>query len=385
MRSKLRTSLSCRRANPPSSTLLGSRADRRNANVRTLAWLLALALYVGCGREDDAHAHLIQIDTVEQRWGDSGQLLVRGEGMPQGMRGEARLVGTLFAPGREARAIDARLPCRALGKTEVLVELEAVLQPEGVDARGSAPEQPGGVVLEGPFSGRVELRFGTHDAGRVVGRLDNILVRLGRPPSLEQQFAERKRTQAFQRSLGVRALLLSDDGLSVAELEPEGPAARAGVFVGDIVTRLMDRPLQLPRDFVAVGDVSDVQLDLLRGPNRTPQRRHILIAKANPAGDPTLLGLGLTLGASLGLWLCMALPREKLWAPRRREYWLALCLIGSLTWLSHLLLAAAPAALSVLGRAALAGMLCGAFAMCCRRLLRPTSRTTRDPALAPLV
>jgi hypothetical protein len=339
-----------------------------------LVWLLSTALLTlcagGCTRDDDAHAHLIQIDAVEQRGAQAGQLLVRGEGMPTGMRGEARLLGTLFAPGLEPRAIDARLPCRALGKTEAMVELSDVL-----DARDAS--------VEGPFSGRVELRFGDQARGRVVGRRDHVLVRLGRTPSLEQQFAQRKRAQAFQRSLGVRALLLGDDGLSVAELAPDGPAARAGLAAGDVVTQLMDRPIQLPRDFVSAGDESSMQIDILRGPKRTPHRLRIALAES--AGQTTLLGLGLALGACLGLWLCAAAPRETLWAPRRREYWLALCLLASLVLLAHLLLAAAPPSACVLGRAAIAGTLAGAFAMCCRRLLRPTSRTARDPALAPLL
>lgn len=330
-------------------------------------WVAALAS--GCAR-DDASAHLIRIHAVEQRLEEPERLIVLGEGMPEGMRGEARLSGVLFTADHGQQALDVRAPCRALGKTEVAIELDAV--PE-LSAR------------EGPFSGRVELRFGQSAEQRVVGRLDGVLARLGRAPSLAQQFAELKKAQAFQRSLGVSALLLGDDGLSVAELEPEGPAARAGLNVGDVLTEVAGRPVQLPRDFVAESAASVVDIAVRRGPTRQALRLRVLREPPAPPHLDAVLALGFCLGLGLGALLLSATPSARLWAPRRREYWLSLCLAASLGALAFVLLDLAPLVPRELGRATLAGAVAGALAMCCRRLLRPTSRTKRAPVLSPLL
>jgi hypothetical protein len=98
-----------------------------------------------------------------------------------------------------------------------------------------------------------------------------------------------------------------------------------------------------------------------------------------------LVALGFALGASLSVLLCGALPRARLWAPQRKEYWLSLCLLGSLWLLGCLLSDALAAALAPLLRAHLAGLLGGGLSVCCYRLLGPTSRTTRDVDLAPLL
>jgi hypothetical protein len=337
------------------------------AVLPVLCWVAALV--AGC-TPDDASAHLIHIQGIEQRLDEPERLIVRGEGMPEGMRGEARLSGVLFTSDLGPQPIDVRAPCRALGKTEVAVELTTV--PE-LSAR------------EGPFSGRVELRFGRSLEQRVVGRLDGVRARLGRAPSLAEQFAELKRAQAFQRSLGVHALLLGDDGLSVAELDPEGPAARAGLSVGDVVIEVAGRPAQLPRDFIGDSSAREVELAVRRGPTRDALRVRVQREPAAPPHLQAVAALGFALGLGLGALLLAALPTQRLWAPRRREYWLSLCLVGSLGALAFVLLDLAPLVPRELGRGLFGGLLAGALVMCCRRLLAPTSRTKRAPLLSPLL
>jgi hypothetical protein len=332
-----------------------------------LCWVAALV--AGCAR-DDASAHLIHIQGIEQRLDEPDRLIVRGEGMPEGMRGEARLSGTLFTAEKGPQTIDVRAPCRALGKTEVAVELEAV--PE-LNAR------------EGPFSGRLELRFGRSAEQRVVGHLDGVRARLGRAPSLAEQFAELKRAQTFQRSLGVKALLSGDDGLSVAELDADGPAANAGLNVGDAVTEVAGRPVQLPRDFIGDNAARDVELAVRRGPAREMLRLRVQREPPAPPHLSAVVALGLALGLGLGALLLAAVPRPRLWAPRQREYWLSLCLANTLGALAFMLLDLAPLVPRALGRSLLAGALAGALVMCCRRLLEPTSRTKRAPLLSPLL
>jgi hypothetical protein len=337
------------------------------------AWMAlgAIAtLLAACSPAEGARAHLIRIDAVEQRWDQTQQLFARGAGMPRGMRGEARLSGLVFLPGQSATAIDARVPCRALDESLVAIEVEDALRE---------------VEGDGTFEGRLELQFGAQASGRVVGRLEQVRARLGRRPTLEQEFRARQHAQSFQRALGLHELLLGDDGVSVAELDADGPAARAGLARQDVVTRIAGRPVQLPRDLIAPPETFAFDIELQRGPLHTRHVVHVALPPDQLPQRAALYGLGFALGASLSVLGCGTLPRSRLWAPRRREYWLTLCSLVCV-WLIGLLLCdmLAPA-LAVLSRASLLGLLAGGTLVCCYRLLVPTSRTTRDADLAPLV
>lgn len=336
----------------------------------SLLWVLQLA-FVACARDDGAHANLIAVEAVEQRWERAGQLFVRGEGFPQGMRGEARLSGQVFPPGEKARAIDVTLPCRALAKNEAVIALN-----EGLPSAGAS----------GPFEGDLELSFGTREEGRLMGRLDQVVARLGSPPTLEQQFQSRQRAQAFQRSVGIQALLLGEHGVSVAELAPEGAAAKAGLKQGDVVQRLDGRPIQLPLDLVPSTTTDTVRLEVRRG--EQPGTALVVEIGLVPDAPPllwTLLTLAFALGASIGALASRSLPAGPRFSLRRKESWLAGCSALSLLALSAILVELLAPILRDACRAFALGAVGAAVVVCFLRRVRPTSRTERDPALAPLL
>ena len=69
-------------------------------------------------------------------------------------------------------------------------------------------------------------------------------------------------------------------GLIVLSLEPDGPAARAGILIGDIVTSVAD---------TAVGDTDDVQLALEKH-GAGSQRRTGIAARRRGADPARVVG-----------------------------------------------------------------------------------------------
>ena len=74
---------------------------------------------------------------------------------------------------------------------------------------------------------------------------------------------------AAQRRLGLE----SDSGLVILSVEPDGPAASAGLLVGDVLVKLGGRPIEDVEDLVDALGASDVvgrtfDLDLVRGGER---------------------------------------------------------------------------------------------------------------------
>jgi S1-C subfamily serine protease len=71
---------------------------------------------------------------------------------------------------------------------------------------------------------------------------------------------------AAQRRLGLE----SDSGLVILSVEPDGPAASAGLLVGDVIVKLRGRPVEAVDDFAEALWASDavgrtLDLDLVRG------------------------------------------------------------------------------------------------------------------------
>jgi S1-C subfamily serine protease len=71
---------------------------------------------------------------------------------------------------------------------------------------------------------------------------------------------------AAQRRLG----LDSDSGLVILSVEPDGPAASAGLLVGDVIVKLRGRPVETVDDLAEALWASDavgrtLDLDLVRG------------------------------------------------------------------------------------------------------------------------
>jgi hypothetical protein len=331
--------------------------------------LSLLCSIVACvpGRRDAA---LIRVDRVEQALERSDELLLRGDGFPPGMRGEAQLRGTLYPVGRPPVAIELRAPCRALGAQKARVELDAL---------------PGQLAGEGPFEGSVEVRFGSHDDAQLVGRSEGALFRLGATPHIEEQFAASQRAQHFQRAIGIEALEQSEAGLRVSEIARGSAAAKAGLMQQDVVLRMDGRPIQLGRDLVRLADESELSLEV-RGA-RDPGTR--IVRVASRAGDErplvALTALALLLGVGLGAVLATALPGHLLWAPRRREYWLLSCCALCCVWLGALIVRDLDPLLPRMCKALLFGAVSAGSIVYLRRRLNPTLRTERDPYLAPLL
>jgi S1-C subfamily serine protease len=71
---------------------------------------------------------------------------------------------------------------------------------------------------------------------------------------------------AAQRRLGLE----NDSGLVILSVEADGPAASAGLLVGDVIVKLSGRPIEDTEDLVDALGASDVvgrtfKLDLVRG------------------------------------------------------------------------------------------------------------------------
>jgi len=111
-------------------------------------------------------------------------------------------------------------------------------------------------------------------------------------------------TQLISQALA-QVLHLSDRaGALIAGIEPDSPAARAGVAVGDVIRAVNGQPVTAPRDLVAA--VSNVQPDRQAQPDiiRNGREQSITVTVAalpEPATDttkqPQEAGLGLALGA----------------------------------------------------------------------------------------
>jgi hypothetical protein len=315
-------------------------------------------------------ALLIRIDGVEQALERPDELILRGEGFPPGMRGEARLRGALYAAGGAPRAVDLRATCRALGPRGARIELAAA------SAR---------IAGEGPFEGAIEVRFGTQQDAQVLGRSERALFRLGRAPLIEEQFALSQRAEHFQRALGIESLEQGEGGLRVAEISGGSAAGQAGLTVHDLVLRMDGRPVQLARDLVALDDTREVLLEVRRPGEGKTRIVRIATSHADASPDLVLVLLALCLGVGLGIVLACALPSHVLWAPRRSEYWLLLCCAVCTVGLGALIVRDIDPLLSRMSEALVLGASCAGFAVYLRRRLSPTLRTSKDPDLAPLL
>jgi hypothetical protein len=337
--------------------------------VLRVGLLVLLACALACARASH-DAALIRVDGVEQALERPSELLLRGDGFPQGMRGEAHIRGALYPVGREPRAVDLRAPCRALGTQKASVELEAL-----------AAQLP----AEGPFEGLIEVRFGSHREAQLLGRIERALFRLGTAPAIEEQFSSSQRAERFQRSLGIHALDESEGELRVAEVSPESAAGRAGLMRHDRVLRVDGRPIQLARDLVAVDTTSEVLFEVRRAHEASSRLLRVATAHAEALPDLMLIALASLLGIGLGAVLVSALPSHMLWAPHRREYWLLLCCAVCSVGLGALIVRDVD---PLLARMSEALSLCAAatgFIMYLRRRITPTLRTSKDPDLAPLL
>jgi hypothetical protein len=337
---------------------------------RALFWLAFTMPLLGCS-EHTAIAHLIRISSVQQIWEQPNQLSLRGEGFPPGMRGEALLDGTLFAPGAAPQVHRLRVPCRALSSTQALVDLK-------VPAVSSLPE--------GPFSGALEVSFGAQPDARLVGRVERTLFRLaGGQSQLQVQFALSRRAQDFQHALGITALELSEHGPVVSELAAGGASQHAGLSVGDAIVRLNGAPVQLPVDVLPRGELALVELEVRRP--REASLQVLRIALDSPGGPLDFqlwvlccgLGASLTALAAKGL---RALPRAK---PKRKEFWLACSSALCLGMVCMFVLESTAPSI----RDACQALACGALVSCLGvyllRRARRTLRTARDPALTPFL
>lgn len=332
---------------------------------------VVLSLWLACSSfacaRTNRGAALIRVDAVEQAFERADELMLRGEGFPAGMRGEALLRGSLYPVGRAALAIDVRAPCRALGTQKARVELD------GLHAQLSG---------EGPFEGSVEVRFGTH-GGQLLGRRERALFRLGPTPPIEEQFAASQRAQRFQRALGIDGLEQGEAGLRVTEIKPGSAAAKAGLAQHDLIVGMNGRPIQLMRDLAGLGRESARSLEVLGA--REARVLRVALGPADERPAIALSALALLLGAGMGAVLANALPAHVFGARRRREYWLLSCCLSCLVWLCALIVRDLDPMLPRMGEALLLGAVGAGSIVYLRRRFSPTLRTKRDPALAPLL
>jgi serine protease Do len=226
-------------------------ADGRQLNARLV------------GRDDKTDLALIKVESAAPlpavAWGDSDRVQVGdwvlAVGNPFGLGGTVT-AGIVSARGRDIQA----------GPYDDFLQLDAPIN-QG-NSGGPAFDMSGRVIgvntaIYSPNGGSVGIGFAIPaavarpviDALRETGRIERGWIGVSVQPL----------TPDLATGLG---LATGQDGALVAQLEPNGPAARAGLRQGDVVVAIDGRPVNrlrdLPRAIAAVKPGATASVDILR-------------------------------------------------------------------------------------------------------------------------
>jgi hypothetical protein len=191
------------------------------------AWLGALLICLvlgGCA--PDRAADLLSVGAVGPAWIEPGvEVWLTGEGLPVGRTPRVRFRGRVHQPGMAPRVVEVQ----AEGQVVSAERIRLVVSERLVRAMGG----------RGTFEGHVRVELdGAPGFGVVFGSTPEVsldFAATGRD-ALADDMARARDARAWLREVGVT---LDEDahaeGLAVAEVTPDGPAAAAGVRGGDVL------------------------------------------------------------------------------------------------------------------------------------------------------
>lgn len=222
--------------------------------VRFLSFGVAFCFLAACSRRDDLA--LLQITSVETVHRDGTEVLrLHGQGLPLGRGGVATWTGTLRRPSLPSRGVVAH----TVGRVVAMEVFEVPLTDDVMTA----------FLGGGTFEGTVQVAFDARVGGAsIVGSLDEVRVwvRPNAQPAIASTLARQRRVHALATFAG---MLLSDEettggGVRVSEVNPTGPAARAGVLAGDVIVEVDDAFVDGLIDLLPQQDADRMQLRMRR-------------------------------------------------------------------------------------------------------------------------
>ena len=161
-------------------------------------------------------------------------------------------------------AVGGRWRCWKGGEIDRLLQSNLTLYP----GFGGGPLVDSTGQIHGINSGGLSRAFATTIPVETVNRTVGQLLERGYVPRgwLGAAMQPVHFNPAAQRRLGLEA----DSGLVILSVEPDGPAASAGLLVGDVIVKLGGRPIEDVDDLVDALGATDVvgrtfNLDLVRG------------------------------------------------------------------------------------------------------------------------
>jgi S1-C subfamily serine protease len=161
-------------------------------------------------------------------------------------------------------AVGGRWRCWKGGELDRLLQSNLTLYP----GFGGGPLVDATGQIHGINSGGLSRAFATTIPVETVNRTVRQLLERGYVARgwLGAAMQPVRFNPAAQRRLGVE----SDTGLVLLSVEPDGPAASAGLLVGDVIVKLGGRPIENVEDLVEALGATDVvgrtfNLDLVRG------------------------------------------------------------------------------------------------------------------------
>jgi serine protease DegQ len=164
-------------------------------------------------------------------------------------------------------AVGGRWRCWKGGEIDRLLQSNLTLYP----GFGGGPLVDSTGQIHGINSGGLSRAFATTIPVETVNRTVGQLLERGYVPRgwLGAAMQPVRFNPAAQRRLGLEA----DSGLVILSVEPDGPAASAGLLVGDVIVKLGGRPIEDVDDLVDALGATDVvgrtfNLDLVRGGQR---------------------------------------------------------------------------------------------------------------------
>jgi|GEM_PF-5765318 len=262
--------------------------DARARSVGWLAFLFGVVLCLGACENVSTSDRLLSLQEIDVD-PEGGLLSVHGSGFPPARACELEARGKLYVAGRAPRDFRDTLSCRSVSEQALAADMET---------------WRAGLSGSALFEGELSVTF-ADDSGTLAlrGRLPALRIRIqGRDADEPQQvLAEAHEARAFQRSLGIQDVEAQAAGLGVGALSPDGLAARAGLRVGDVLTRVDGAPVELTSDLRGRPNARSVELQFVR--QGALQRVEIALAAEEASGIPLANQLLFALGSIVALLL----------------------------------------------------------------------------------